>query len=522
MRPAVTAVLAVLLPAVSGAQGPPALAGRFESRGGVSVVFDSAGRATFTGPRGVMIVARFEATASRVTLRDLSGPAACPDTVGSYDYRRLGDTLRFSLVTDQCAGRRTALASPWLRAPGALVLRNVTLIDGTGGTPQPGMAIVIQGPIIRSIVPNSSVVIPAYADVRELAGRWVMPGLIDAHVHVATNPSTQDARDRVERRLRNALEGGVVAVRDMAGDGRELASLARDAAVGDIASPLIRYSALFAGPDFFTDPRVQSSSAGVVAGNAPWARAIRDTTDIRQAVAEARGTGAAGIKLYGALDSAAVARIAAESRRQRLGVWAHLALFPARPSDVVRGGVGVVSHAPLLAWEVADSLPGVSQRQQYDPSLSADHPAIRAVIEAMRERNVIFEPTLFVFRDDPGLPDTALARRRTRLAMEFTRAAHRAGVRIAAGTDGIGGEGPNTLPNIHEELSLLVAAGLTPTDAIVAATATNAEVLGISATHGTLAAGKSADLLVLSGDPTADIRNTRKIELVVQRGREVR
>jgi cytosine/adenosine deaminase-related metal-dependent hydrolase len=425
------------------------------------------------------------------------------------------------LISDQCSGRRTAFASPWLRAPGALVLRNVTVIDGTGAAPRPGMAVVIQGPIIRNIVPDSSLVIPANADVRDLAGRWVMPGLIDAHVHLATNPSTQDTRDRVERRLRNALEGGVIAVRDMAGDGRELAALARDAAVGDIASPLIRYSALFAGPDFFSDPRVQSSSAGVVAGTAPWARAIRDTTDLRQAVAEARGTGAAGIKLYGSLDSASVARIAAEARRQRLGVWAHLALFPARPSDVVTGGAGVVSHAPLLAWEVAETLPGVSQRQQYDVTLTADHPALRAVLNAMRERNVILEPTLHVFRDDPGLPDTATERRRSRLAAEFTRAAYRAGVRIAAGTDGIGGEGPNTLPNIHEELALLVAAGLTPADAIVAATSTNAEVLGISATHGTLAAGKSADLLVLGADPTVSIRNTRTIEMVVQRGRTV-
>jgi imidazolonepropionase-like amidohydrolase len=81
--------------------------------------------------------------------------------------------------------------------------------------------------------------------------------------------------------------------------------------------------------------------------------------------------------------------------------------------------------------------------------------------------------------------------------------------------------GDRGLPNLHQELALLVQAGLTPLDALIAATRTGAEVLGISASHGTIAVGKAADLLVLRADPLADIRNTRQIDFVIKRGKPV-
>jgi imidazolonepropionase-like amidohydrolase len=92
-------------------------------------------------------------------------------------------------------------------------------------------------------------------------------------------------------------------------------------------------------------------------------------------------------------------------------------------------------------------------------------------------------------------------------------------VRIAAGTDGMGGD--RGLPNLHEELALLVQAGLTPMEALIAGTRTAAEALGMGSSHGTIAVGKAADLLVLRADPTADIRNTRQIDFVLKRGKVV-
>ncbi len=508
---------AAVAPAVTQAQDFPT--GRFGARGVVMSV-QADGRYAFTRDGQLMIGGAYGRTgADTVELRDDSGPAACRGALGRYTWRRTGDTLRFAVVADSCAGRRGALPGvPWVRRRDALALRGATLIDGTGAPPRPGVTLILRDGRIAAVHADGAEPLPDDAEVRDLAGAFVTPGLIDAHVHLATSPSGTDRRDRVERRLRNTLLGGVVAVRDMAGDGRALADLARAAAAGDITSPEIRYAALIAGPAFFDDPRVRTSAAGVPAGTAPWARSVTDTTDLRQAVAEARGTGATALKLYAELDARLTARIVQEAHRQGLPVWSHLVLVPARPGEVVSAGVDVVSHALFALWEVAE-LPNFRERAQADLTVGADHPRVRRLFTLMRERNVILDATLFVYRADSAAPDTSVARRREARAVEFVRAAHAAGVRIAAGTDGMIRDEDGALPNIHTEMQLLVQrVGLTPMEALIAATRTAAQAAGIEATHGTIAVGKAADLLVLSADPTADIRNTREIRMVVRRG----
>lgn len=508
------AVLLLLTVAPLAAQSAPT--GRFQAR--MIALELTAGRATFTGPRGVMVEAAVSVEGGRIAFQDIGGLVACVGAEGRYEWRLSGDTLRFRVIEDPCEGRRGALSAPWVRVAGALVLTGVTLIDGTGAPPRTGITLVLTEGRIAAIHPDGAAPLPEGASVRPLTGHWVVPGLVDAHVHVATNPSVEDRRDRVERRLRNALRGGVVAVRDMGGDARALADLSRAALAADLEIPLIRYGAILAGPEFFDDPRVRASSAGFTPGTAPWARAVTDTTDLRQVVAEAKGAGASAVKLYANLDAGRVARIAGEAGRQGLAVWSHLALIPARPSEVVRSGPRVVSHATLLAWEATAELTGAEQRLQVDPTVTGEHPAVRDALRAMRERDVLFEPTLFVYRADSTLPDTSRARRREAQALAMVRAAHAAGVRIVAGTDGIGGEEEGAIPNIHEEMRQLVRAGLSPMEALVAATRHGAEAAGIAGTHGTVAVGKTADLLVLRADPLADIGNTRAIALVLRRG----
>src|SRR5690606_1070688 len=137
------------------------------------------------------------------------------------------------------------------------------------------------------------------------------------------------------------------------------------------------------------------------------------------------------------------------------------------------------SHAVLLAWEKSAALPGYERRADVDYSTTEDDPAVQRVLASMRANDVMLEPTLFVFRA-AGARDTAVARQREALAFAMTRAAHRAGVRIVAGTDGLGSDDEGALPNLHEELRLLVeGAGLSPMDALVAATSNAAEAAGI-------------------------------------------
>ncbi|MBK8006420.1 MAG: amidohydrolase family protein [Gemmatimonadetes bacterium] len=110
---------------------------------------------------------------------------------------------------------------------------------------------------------------------------------------------------------------------------------------------------------------------------------------------------------------------------------------------------------------------------------------------------------------------------RLRVASYFSRRAHAAGVPLLAGTDSLGNGSVDgyVLPNLHAELELLVSnAGLTPAEALLAATRTGAQVLGRERDLGTVEAGKLADLVVLDADPTRDIRGTRTVRLVVKRG----
>ncbi len=299
--------------------------------------------------------------------------------------------------------------------------------------------------------------------------------------------------------------GGVTAVRDMAGDVRALGSLQRDALLAEIPSPDIYYAALFAGPAFFADPRTHDASRGLVAGQVPWMRAITDSTDLHQAVAEARGTGATAIKLYAALSGDLAQRITTEAHAQGLAVWAHAALRPATPIEVVRAGVDATSHASLVALAMDSSRRAADLRALPSQPLDLDDAGLDTLFRTMVTMHTVFEPTLLVFADDPA---------RLRLAGEITRRAHRAGVTMVAGTDTLAVADSDTLalPNLHGELELLVRlGGLSPEEALESATRNAAGVLRAQETRGTIAVGKLADLVVLSSNPLADIRNTRTV-----------
>jgi imidazolonepropionase-like amidohydrolase len=298
----------------------------------------------------------------------------------------------------------------------------------------------------------------------------------------------------------------------MGGDARALADLARAALVGDIESPAIYFSALLSGPGFFDDPRVQSSNRGIAPiGTSPWARAVTDTTNLTLAIAAARGTGASGIKLYAELPAALIPKITAEAHRQGMKVWSHATMVPSIPSDAVAGGVDVLSHAAHFIWQI-ESLPDFRQRLSADYSkVSPDDPRLDSLFGAMAERGTALDATLYVARQRPD----ALA-----FSARIVRRAQAAGVPILAGTDGIGAPIEGTLPHLHDELELLVTqAGLTPLQAITAATLSPARALGIELTHGSIAAGKAADLVILQADPAADIRNSRRIESVYRGGK---
>ncbi|HEX6614651.1 MAG TPA: amidohydrolase family protein, partial [Rhodanobacteraceae bacterium] len=403
---------------------------------------------------------------------------------------------------------------------------HVGLIDGTGAPVQKDMTIAIEGERITDVYPDDGRPAPKDARVKNLGGRFVIPGLIDAHVHLTeAEPDIAHYRDH----LRALLLGGVTGVRDMAGDDRLLQYLAEQADSDAFASPDIFYVALMAGPSFFAeDFRAQDASKGEPLGFAPWMQAITAATDLPLAVAEAKGTGATALKLYANLPASLVAAITAEAHRQGLRVWTHATIFPAKPGDAVDAGVDTISHSPYLVWEASPHVPDdYSMRARGDfEHVKPDAPPILAVLDAMKKRGTVLDATLLAFKEEAERHPQAVGEGIMPWSYAVTKLAHRRGVLIDAGTDDAGlpftdkGANLGAMPTVHQEMALLVQhCGFTPVEAIRAATQVGAMALGQSAQRGTVTPGKLADLVVLDADPSRDIRNTAKIEFVVKNGR---
>jgi imidazolonepropionase-like amidohydrolase len=418
------------------------------------------------------------------------------------------------------------LAAPLASAAQVLELTNLRLVDGTGAPARDVARRVVRDGLIVCI--DSAGTLPAAEPGDrwtrlDLAGAWVMPGLVDTHVHVAR---FDDAYPQALKILEAGVRGGVTSVRDMGGDARTLAEIERARARGEITSPALESSALVGGADIFKDGPTAQMASGHPPGEAAWARRIDDTTDLALAVAEAKGSGVGQLKLYGDINPALARKIIAEAHRQGLRAAAHATVFPAGPGELVGAGIDSLAHAPYLVWEGVDAIPGDYRKRIDGPwaTVPPDHPKLLALYRRMADKGVFLDATLFVYKSMnsyPGHPGAPWAAAAFAWAAKATNLARAAGVRVTAGTDWFE-PGPGELPHTHEELALLVdAAGFTPMQAIVAGTRDGAAAMGQGDRRGTVEVGKAADLLVLDADPLEDIRNTQKIRLTVADGRIV-
>lgn len=399
------------------------------------------------------------------------------------------------------------------------VLQNVNIIDVNNQNILEDYTLVIQGNKISKIMPSSEYVPNENTQSFNFKGKYVLPGLIDAHVHMATDP-TLERRDDAEITLKQMLLSGITSVRDMAGDARALASLSRDALVGDIDAPNIYYSSLMAGTVFFSDPRTIATAQGGVSGQMPYMKAIDDSTNIPLTVAEAKGTGAHGIKFYANLTGAQMKALAKEAKQQNFPVWAHAALLPTKPSEVIESDIISFSHASMLVYEKYAGGKNVPPTW-FETDLSKDNSAfwdkeykqlnLSGLYQKIKTQNVVLDATMSlkpVYKNNPKL------HWRYEMSKRITRDAKKAGVLVAAGTDS------DQKSFVQEEMKLLVVdCEFTPMEAIIAATKNSAQATGILKSEGTIEEGKSANLLILHKNPIEDIENIDTVYKVIKQGK---
>jgi imidazolonepropionase-like amidohydrolase len=424
-------------------------------------------------------------------------------------------------------------------APDGVALVGATLIDGSGGPALPDAVVVVRGARIESVGTRAGFQLPDRTTEMDLSGRWIIPGLIDSHVHL-----TDGKAGVLDWSLLRYLAWGVTTVRDVHG-GLETVVELREA-LNSGAEPGPRMYAAGAMID-----GLPTTYADAIGANRP--------NDARRGVDRLVNAGMDFVKIYTRMDPALLRAALDEAKTFNLRVSGHLGLTDA--VTAARAGLGSIEHlsgVPEAASGDASALYAAHYRSffagwtAFERAWAAlDSAALDRVARQLAETQVIAVPTLILHEtfsrlDDPELlGDTAYASvpeeaqrgwnvpdmvaragwtaedfasfRRSRAAQNlFLRRFAAAGGRLAAGTDAAN---QMLIPghSLHREMELLVEAGISPRDAILAATRNGALLLGVDSL-GLLAPGKVADLVVLGHDPLADIRNTLAIERVMSRG----
>jgi imidazolonepropionase-like amidohydrolase len=408
-----------------------------------------------------------------------------------------------------------------------IALEHVQVIDGTGSGPQSDMTVLVEGRRIAQIFSTGTKKLPADTRAIDLTGRFLIPGLIDSHVHIGTQPRDSGVMEAI---LHNVFMDGVTTVRDMGGSMKIVVSLARKSMNDSVDLPRVYYSAIMAGPGrWFEGAFGENARGDLPLGESPLVRRIDSNTDVKQVIADAKSAGAHGIKIYNGIDAAMVRRLAAEAHRQGLRVWSHFDVNPARPTDLISAGVEVVSHADQFRGQVlpqsarGDDSAARARRSRESQSIQPTMKAFDGLLAMMKKRGTMLDPTLTIMVPRELPADTSAANMQRvygtfRFARAMTRRAAQRGIPIVAGTDAIGG----STANLHRELQFLSdSVGLTPLQTIRAATLNGATALGMADSLGTIRAGKLADLVVLCADPSRSIRNTQAVVAVMKGGRYI-
>jgi hypothetical protein len=411
-----------------------------------------------------------------------------------------------------------------------LLLRGGAVFDPVAGDFLAGRTVVIEGQRIKAVT-GPDAALPQNASAVDCRGKFLLPGLIDAHVHLVHLANRSHVTG--DQYLPMFLAAGVTSVRDVGDEIVAESIIARSAELRPQLCPRV----FLASPLIDADPPLHRDVG----------YALTDPAKVRAFVDDMLQWHVTTLKIYAGTSRLVGREVIKQGHRSGLKVTAHLGNYSAQ--DAVLDGIDSLEHI----WSVFNYIipPDAAVQPDHRANLDLQNPLAKSLIAALAKHRVQVDPTLVVFRNmillndleevhnHPDLahvpqrmldywrafrqssnlsPQTRDSRRKeVRKYQQLTGLLHRAGVPLLAGTDT---PEPFVPPgySLHQELELLVESGLSPAAALTAATINNARALNQQDRLGTVASGKLADLVILNADPTIDIRNTRQIYAVVRGG----
>ena len=449
--------------------------------------------------------------------------------------------LALTIGAAGCGGSAPApapAAAPASAASNVLVLRNFTLIDGRGGAAVPNAGLVVTDGRISWVGPASELRAPDGAPVEDLAGKFVMPGLINLHAHVAESdgvvqdPARFFTRDEVTKDLQLFASYGVTTVASLGTDQKPLVYEMR----AEQRSGRPTVARIFTAGRGFTVKDGFPTNKGNVPG-VPYepSTPAEAAAQVEELAAEHPDV----VKIwvddrFGDFKKTPIAisrPIIEGAHKHGLKVIAHV-FYLSDAKELSAAGLDAFGHSvrdkavdaelialmkehgtwviPTLFREAATFIFAEPDKFLGDPFFTRGvEPRMQAVLKSPEYQKALTGDKYF-----PNYP------RYLKTAQENLKRLSDAGVRIGFGSD------DGVLTRFegfgeHMELELMVEAGLTPAQVITAATKSSAEFLGQESSLGTLEQGKWADMVVLGADPLANIRNSRQIDAVYVAGNKV-
>jgi imidazolonepropionase-like amidohydrolase len=446
-----------------------------------------------------------------------------------------------------------------------ILIENATLIDGTGAAARPSSSVLLESGRIAAVASSAELKAPPGAEVLDASGKWLIPGLVDMHVHVMLSGG-EDA-------LYAWLGAGITTIRDVGGAPDTLFPLREAVAAGAKVGPrIVSY-----GPMLDGSPAIFSARRGpTLPGATDLTWVLENEADVNRACDDLLAQGVEGFKLYAGLRpdllSAFIRRVDG-----RVPVTGHLSRTWA--SEAVEAGINCLEHVHATVYQDVVRPEHRHPREEgngFIPNywtwlntgwakadLDADY--VNRFVEQLVAKDVALSPTTVLITggmatrealEEPGLKYTpkGLAERRQQqqeqmqrlreeaeragrplpaqnaadpevgarareMQLRFLRKVYDAGGTLVPSTDT--GAAPNQVPGfaLHRELALFSEAGIPNAKVIELATSVAARVMRKDAEFGSIAPGKRADILVLGGDPIADINNTRRVEVAIKDGR---